>query len=211
MKFTLKKKAVPVQEEENTANAGGEQNANPNQAEITNLLNSIAQIEKQKADAKKTYDDKVNQCNQQIVQIRQKLADLGADAPDTSESAKSPILGVARVIKESYDYDGSKKQELGGILQDAFENVDLSYTFSLKECENYARYIIEKLNDNAKYWNKSEDNWAKLEEILKSYQKFINKYVKNNSASGEAEKLLAAIKKSLIANESSFSWIFGSK
>ena len=40
MKFTLKKKAVPVQEEENTANAGGEQNANPNQAEITNLLNS---------------------------------------------------------------------------------------------------------------------------------------------------------------------------
>ena len=102
--------------------------------------------------------------------------------------------------------DNGKRDEISAILKEAIDNADLSYTFSEKECDNYARYLIDKMNDVSSTWKKSKDNWDKFEEILVDYKKVKSKF---GSSDKEMTRLKESLKKSFYVKANSYTWVFG--
>lgn len=198
VRFIKKNTICSVKEEEETNNTEKTDNTQ-DEAQKVQLLNQIAQINKQIADTQKQCNDKINQYNQNKVQIQQKLADLGVAS---NESELFNVTGVQ--IFEAAE-PNNKREVLSEVLYDAIENSNLSYTFTKKECDNFARHIIEQLNsyDN---WDKKENKMVDFLDIVKSYKKVQNKF---GSSDNEMNKLLDNIRKSLSASNEDFSWLIG--
>lgn len=196
----IKKHNTSIQEEETTDNTTqNTETPSKDDAQKVQLLNQIAQINKQIADAQKECNDKINQYNQNKVQIQQKLADLGVA---TNESELFNVTGVS--IFESLE-PNNKRDILSDVLYDAIENSNLSYTFSKKECDNFARYIMEQINGFSN-WDKKENKMDDFIDIVKSYKKVQNKF---GSSDSEMNKLLDNIRKSITATNENFSWLIG--
>ena len=197
----LKKKVESLQEED--TNQGTQQPAeNPNAEKLRQLEIQKAQLIQDIADIQKKCADDVAQKKQLIAQIDKQIADLGGHV-NVTESAD--IVGLGRVNESIYS-DNGKRDEISAILKEAIDNADLSYTFSEKECDNYARYLIDKMNDVSSTWKKSEDNWDKFEEILVDYKKVKSKF---GSSDKEMNRLKESLKKSFYVKANSYTWVFG--
>lgn len=198
VRFIKKNTVCSVKEEEETNNTEKTDNTQ-DEAQKVQLLNQIAQINKQIADTQKQCNDKINQYNQNKIQIQQKLADLGVSS---NESELFNVTGVQ--IFEAAETN-NKREVLSDVLYDAIENSNLSYTFTKKECDNFARYIIEQINayDN---WDKKENKMDDFLDIVKLYKKVQNKF---GSSDNELNKLIENIRKSLEASNEDFSWLIG--
>ena len=168
-------------------------------AEKVQLLNQIAQLNKQIADAQKECDTKINQYNQQKVQVQQKLADMGVG---TNESELLVVKGVK--VFESVE-PNNHRDMLSSALYDAIENSNLSYSFSDKECDNFARYIMESINKDSR-WDKHEDKMYELLDIIKNYKKVQNKF---GSSDSELNRLLDNVRKVIESSNEDFSWLIG--
>ena len=197
----FKKKVESLQEED--VNQGTQQPAeNPNAEKLRQLEGQKAQLIQDIADIQKKCADDVAQKKQLIAQIDKQIADLGGHV-NVTESAD--IVGLGRVNESIYS-DNGKRDEISAILKEAIDNADLSYTFSEKECDNYARYLIDKMNDVSSTWKKSEDNWDKFEEILVDYKKVKSKF---GSSDKEMTRLKESLKKSFYVKANSYTWVFG--
>lgn len=197
----FKKKVESLQEED--TNQGTQQPAeNPNAEKLRQLEIQKAQLIQDIADIQKKCADDVAQKKQLIAQIDKQIADLGGHV-NVTESAD--IVGLGRVNESIYS-DNGKRDEISAILKEAIDNADLSYTFSEKECDNYARYLIDKMNDVSSTWKKSEDNWDKFEEILVDYKKVKSKF---GSSDKEMNRLKESLKKSFYVKANSYTWVFG--
>ena len=197
----FKKKVESLQEED--VNQGTQQPAeNPNAEKLRQLEGQKAQLVQDIADIQKKCADDVAQKKQLIAQIDKQIADLGGHV-NVTESAD--IVGLGRVNESIYS-DNGKRDEISAILKEAIDNADLSYTFSEKECDNYARYLIDKMNDVSSTWKKSEDNWDKFEEILVDYKKVKSKF---GSSDKEMTRLKESLKKSFYVKANSYTWVFG--
>ena len=197
----FKKKVESLQEED--TNQGTQQPAeNPNAEKLRQLEIQKAQLIQDIADIQKKCADDVAQKKQLIAQIDKQIADLGGHV-NVTESAD--IVGLGRVNESIYS-DNGKRDEISAILKEAIDNADLSYTFSEKECDNYARYLIDKMNDVSSTWKKSEDNWDKFEEILVDYKKVKSKF---GSSDKEMTRLKESLKKSFYVKANSYTWVFG--
>ena len=197
----FKKKVESLQEED--TNQGTQQPAeNPNAEKLRQLEVQKAQLIQDIADIQKKCADDVAQKKQLIAQIDKQIADLGGHV-NVTESAD--IVGLGRVNESIYS-DNGKRDEISAILKEAIDNADLSYTFSEKECDNYARYLIDKMNDVSSTWKKSEDNWDKFEEILVDYKKVKSKF---GSSDKEMTRLKESLKKSFYVKANSYTWVFG--
>lgn len=201
-KIFKKKCNAPIKEEnENTNNQNADQKTDnsQNNTESVALLNQIAQLNKQIADTKKACDDKINQYNQQKVQIQQKLADLGVGV---NEGELDNIKSVS--IYESFDGTG-KKGIIMDMLMDAMENSNLSYTFNETECKNFARYIMEQINAYGN-WDKNENKWEDLIDIIKGYKKVQSKY---GSSESDMNRLIESIRNVISVSDDDYSWLAG--
>lgn len=200
-KIFKKKCAAPIKEEdENTDSKDTNQQADDQKnSQSVSLLNQIAQINKQIADVKKTCDDKINQFNQQKAQIQQKLADLGVGV---NESELDNIKSVS--IYESFDGSG-KKGIIMDLLIDAMDNSNLSYTFNESECKNFARYIMEQINDYGN-WDRNEHKWEDLVDIIKRYKKVQSKY---GSSESDMNRLIESIRNVISVSADDYSWLVG--
>ena len=197
----FKKKVESLQEED--TNQGTQQPAeNPNAEKLRQLEIQKAQLIQDIADIQKKCADDVAQKKQLIAQIDKQIADLGGHVNVTESS---DIVGLGRVNESIYS-DNGKRDEISAILKEAIDNADLSYTFSEKECDNYARYLIDKMNDVSSTWKKSEDNWDKFEEILVDYKKVKSKF---GSSDKEMTRLKESLKKSFYVKANSYTWVFG--
>lgn len=197
----FKKKVESLQEED--INQGAQQPAeNPNAEKLRQLEGQKAQLIQDIANIQKKCADDVAQKKQLIAQIDKQIADLGGHV-NVTESAD--IVGLGRVNESIYS-DNGKRDEISAILKEAIDNADLSYTFSEKECDNYARYLIDKMNDVSSTWKKSEDNWDKFEEILVDYKKVKSKF---GSSDKEMTRLKESLKKSFYVKANSYTWVFG--
>lgn len=197
VRFIRKPNDCAIKEEENTEN--NDAAAEKDNKESVQILNQIAQLNKQIADAQKECNDKVNQYNQTKVQLQQKLADMGIAS---NESELFNVTGVS--IFESIG-PGNKREVLSDVLYDAIENANLSYTFSKKECENFARYIMEQIN-NDNNWERNDTKMNDFIDIVKSYKKIQNKF---GSSDNEMNKVIDSIQKSISASNEDFSWLIG--
>lgn len=201
-KVKIFKKKVESLQEEGT-NQGTQQPAeNPNAEKLRQLEGQKAQLIQDIADIQKKCADDVAQKKQLIAQIDKQIADLGGHVNVTESS---DIVGLGRVNESIYS-DNGKRDEISAILKEAIDNADLSYTFSEKECDNYARYLIDKMNDVSSTWKKSEDNWDKFEEILVDYKKVKSKF---GSSDKEMTRLKESLKKSFYVKANSYTWVFG--
>lgn len=61
----------------------------------------------------------------------------------------------------------NRRDMLSSALYDAIKNSNLSYSFSDKECDNFARYII--INNDSR-WDRHEDKMDELLDIIKNYK-----------------------------------------
>lgn len=198
--FKKKTTASIKEEDENTNNQNmNQQNDNNQNTESVVLLNQIAQLNKQIADTKKSCDDKINQYNQQKVQIQQKLADLGVGV---NEGELENIKSVS--IYESFDGIG-KKGIIMDMLIDAMENSNLSYTFNETECKNFARYIMEQINAYGN-WDRNENKWDDFVDIIKGYKKVQSKY---GSSESDMNRLIDSIKNVISVSNDDYSWLVG--
>lgn len=197
VRFIRKPNDCAIKEEENTENSDAA--AEKDNKESVQILNQIAQLNKQIADAQKECNDKVNQYNQTKIQLQQKLADMGVAS---NESELFNVTGVS--IFESVE-PGNKREVLSDVLYDAIENANLSYTFSKKECENFARYIMEQIN-NDNNWERNDTKMDDFIDIVKSYKKIQNKF---GSSDNEMNKVIDSIQKSISASNEDFSWLIG--
>lgn len=94
---------------------------------------------------------------------------------------------------------------LSSALYDAIENSNLSYSFSDKECDNFARYIMETINKDSR-WDKHEDKMYELLDIIKNYKKVQNKF---GSSDSELNRLLDNVRKVIESSNEDFSWLIG--
>lgn len=198
----LKKKVESLKEEDTNqqeVQAGAE---NPNAEKLKQLQGQKAQLGKEIADLEKKCADDIAQKKQLISQLDKQIADLGGNVEITESNE---IVGLGRVNESIYS-DNGKRDEISAILKEAIDNADLSYTFTEKECDNYARYLIDKMNDVSSTWKKSEDNWDKFEEILVDYKKVKSKF---GSSDKEMARLKESLKKSFYVKANSYTWVFG--
>lgn len=170
-----------------------------NNAVKVQLLNQIAQLNKQIADAQKECDTKINQYNQQKVQVQQKLADMGVA---TNENELMSVKGLR--VFEALE-PNNRRDMLSSALYDAIENSNLSYSFSDKECDNFARYIMETINNDSR-WDRHDDKMNELLDIIKNYKKVQNKF---GSSDSELNRLLDNIRKVIESSNEDFSWLIG--
>ena len=94
---------------------------------------------------------------------------------------------------------------LSSALYDAIENSKLSYSFSDKECDNFARYIMESINKDS-HWDKHEYKMYELLDIIKNYKKVQNKF---GSSDSELNRLLDNVRKVIESSNEDFSWLIG--
>lgn len=201
-KVKIFKKKVESLQEEGTNQETQQPAENPNAEKLRQLEGQKAQLIQDIADIQKKCADDVAQKKQLIAQIDKQIADLGGHV-NVTESAD--IVGLGRVNESIYS-DNGKRDEISAILKEAIDNADLSYTFSEKECDNYARYLIDKMNDVSSTWKRSEDNWDKFEEILVDYKKVKSKF---GSSDKEMTRLKESLKKSFYVKANSYTWVFG--
>ena len=201
-KVKIFKKKVESLQEEGTNQETQQPAENPNAEKLRQLEGQKAQLIQDIANIQKKCADDVAQKKQLIAQIDKQIADLGGHV-NVTESAD--IVGLGRVNESIYS-DNGKRDEISAILKEAIDNADLSYTFSEKECDNYARYLIDKMNDVSSTWKKSEDNWDKFEEILVDYKKVKSKF---GSSDKEMTRLKESLKKSFYVKANSYTWVFG--
>ena len=201
-KVKIFKKKVESLQEEGTNQETQQPAENPNAEKLRQLEIQKAQLIQDIADIQKKCADDVAQKKQLIAQIDKQIADLGGHV---SVTESTDIVGLGRVNESIYS-DNGKRDEISAILKEAIDNADLSYTFSEKECDNYARYLIDKMNDVSSTWKKSEDNWDKFEEILVDYKKVKSKF---GSSDKEMTRLKESLKKSFYVKANSYTWVFG--
>ena len=84
---------------------------------------------------------------------------------------KSKLLMVKGVKVYESAEPNNRRDMLSSALYDAIENSNLSYSFSDKECDNFARYIMETINNDNR-WDRHDDKMNELLDIIKNYKKF---------------------------------------
>ncbi len=142
---------------------------------------------------------KKGQLENQILQIKKKLAELG-----DVETAKSDTVSESiKIITEGVG-EATKRESLSLLIEQAYNNVeDISYTLDEKGRDRLSRKIIEFINFNA--WTDNKNHWPEVKDCIMKY--FKNGVV--NYSTKELDELLISIENTLRISDNEFSWIFG--
>lgn len=198
--FRMKIKKVKSITEEDVPSTSTAGNAPvDNTKQIAQLIQQKNEIEKQMSDANVAHQQKKGQLENQILQIKKKLADLG-----DVETAKSDTVSESIEIITEGVGEATKRESLSLLIEQAYNNVeDISYTLDAKGRDRLSRKIIEFINFNA--WTDNKNHWSEVKDCIMKY--FKNGVV--NYSTKELDELLISIENTLRISDNEFSWIFG--
>ena len=183
---------------EDDSPSSSQQPENPNDARIREINSKIVQEQNKILQAEKTYQNIKATCNNNIIQLNNEKAKLGASVDANSvktESLKSDFkMGL-------FESTVNKTDELFGIICLSFDSIDgLSYRPSDTRCRTIARDIINNIY-------RKENKESMSEDAFKDYvsSRLNNSHVSLSKKERDAfmENLLNGLKESVL-----FSWIF---
>lgn len=186
---------------EDDSPSSSQQPENPNDARIREINSKIVQEQNKILQAEKTYQNIKATCNNNIIQLNNEKAKLGASVDANSvktESLKSDFkMGL-------FESTVNKTDELFGIICLSFDSIDgLSYRPSDTRCRTIARDIINNIY-------RKENKESMSEDTFKDYvsSRLNNSHVSLSRKERDAfmENLLNGLKQSVL-----FSWIFENK
>ena len=175
-----------------------QQSENPNDVRIREINSKIVQEQNKILQAEKTYQNIKATCNNNIIQLNNEKAKLGASVDVNSvktESLKSDFkMGL-------FESTVNKTDELFGIICLSFDSIDgLSYRPSDTRCRTIARDIINNIY-------RKENKESMSEDVFKDYvySRLNNSHISLSKKERDAfmENLLNGLKESVL-----FSWIF---
>lgn len=183
---------------EDDSPSSSQQPENPNDARIREINSKIVQEQNKILQAEKTYQNIKATCNNNIIQLNNEKAKLGASVDANSvktESLKSDFkMGL-------FESTVNKTDELFGIICLSFDSIDgLSYRPSDTRCRTIARDIINNIYRKENKESMSEDAFKDY-----VYSRLNNSHVSLSKKERDAfmENLLNGLKESVL-----FSWIF---
>ena len=178
--------------------SSSQQSENPNDVRIREINSKIVQEQNKILQAEKTYQNIKATCNNNIIQLNNEKAKLGASVDANSvktESLKSDFkMGL-------FESTVNKTDELFGIICLSFDSIDgLSYRPSDTRCRTIARDIINNIYRKENKESMSEDSFKDY-----VYSRLNNSHVSLSKKERDAfmENLLNGLKESVL-----FSWIF---
>lgn len=183
---------------EDDSPSSSQQPENPNDARIREINSKIVQEQNKILQAEKTYQNIKSTCNNNIIQLNNEKAKLGASVDANSvktESLKSDFrMGL-------FESTVNKTDELFGIICLSFDSIDgLSYRPSDTRCRTIARDIINNIYRKENKESMSEDAFKEY-----VYSRLNNSHISLSKKERDAfmENLLNGLKESVL-----FSWIF---
>ena len=183
---------------EDDSPSSSQQPENPNDARIREINSKIVQEQNKIFQAEKTYQSIKATCNNNIIQLNNEKAKLGASVDANSvktESLKSDFkMGL-------FESTVNKTDELFGIICLSFDSIDgLSYRPSDTRCRTIARDIINNIYRKENKESMSEDAFKEY-----VYSRLNNSHISLSKKERDAfmENLLNGLKESVL-----FSWIF---
>lgn len=183
---------------EDDSPSSSQQSENPNDVRIREINSKIVQEQNKILQAEKTYQNIKATCNNNIIQLNNEKAKLGASVDANSvktESLKSDFkMGL-------FESTVNKTDELFGIICLSFDSIDgLSYRPSDTRCRTIARDIINNIY-------RKENKESMSEDVFKDYvySRLNNSHISLSKKERDAfmENLLNGLKESVL-----FSWIF---
>lgn len=183
---------------EDDSPSSSQQPENPNDVRIREINSKIVQEQNKILQAEKTYQNIKATCNNNIIQLNNEKAKLGASVDANSVKTESLRSDFKMGLFES---TVNKTDELFGIICLSFDSIDgLSYRPSDTRCRTIARDIINNIYRKVNKESMSED-------VFKDYvySRLNNSHVSLSKKERDAfmENLLNGLKESVL-----FSWIF---
>lgn len=183
---------------EDDSPSSSQQPENPNDARIREINSKIVQEQNKILQAEKTYQNIKATCNNNIIQLNNEKAKLGASVDANSVKTESLRSDFKMGLFES---TVNKTDELFGIICLSFDSIDgLSYRPSDTRCRTIARDIINNIY-------RKENKESMSEDVFKDYvsSRLNNSHVSLSKKERDAfmENLLNGLKESVL-----FSWIF---
>lgn len=183
---------------EDDSPSSSQQPENPNDARIREINSKIVQEQNKIFQAEKTYQNIKATCNNNIIQLNNEKAKLGASVDANSVKTESLRSDFKMGLFES---TVNKTDELFGIICLSFDSIDgLSYRPSDTRCRTIARDIINNIYRKENKESMSEDAFKEY-----VYSRLNNSHVSLSRKERDAfmENLLNGLKESVL-----FSWIF---
>ena len=183
---------------EDDSPSSSQQSENPNDVRIREINSKIVQEQNKILQAEKTYQNIKATCNNNIIQLNNEKAKLGASVDANSVKTESLRSDFKMGLFES---TVNKTDELFGIICLSFDSIDgLSYRPSDTRCRTIARDIINNIY-------RKENKESMSEDVFKDYvySRLNNSHISLSKKERDAfmENLLNGLKESVL-----FSWIF---
>ena len=183
---------------EDDSPSSSQQSENPNDVRIREINYKIVQEQNKILQAEKTYQNIKATCNNNIIQLNNEKAKLGASVDANSVKTESLRSDFKMGLFES---TVNKTDELFGIICLSFDSIDgLSYRPSDTRCRTIARDIINNIY-------RKENKESMSEDVFKDYvySRLNNSHISLSKKERDAfmENLLNGLKESVL-----FSWIF---
>lgn len=191
------------QQQQQQANHGPASNASVVAKEIEKCNQDIVKSQNAINVAEQRYHEEKEKQNNNIVQLQQRVADLGGTAIEPATKNESVKVSF-RFSKKLYEaVQNGKTDELADAVAQTFNSLpNLSYFMDAKGCYTLAKRLLSFLNEQS--WNDGNSHWDEVAEFL------TNTLTKANISlsSREMRQFIGEFGNEL-KKRTMFSWIFG--
>ena len=198
-----KKLTEDDQQQQQQANHGPASNASVVAKEVEKYNQDIIKCQNAINVAEQRYHEEKEKQNNNIVQLQQRVADLGGTAIEPATKNESVKVSF-RFSKKLYEaVQNGKTDELADAVAQTFNSLpNLSYFMDAKGCYTLAKRLLSFLNEQS--WNDGNSHWDEVAEFL------TNTLTKANISlsSREMRQFIGEFGNEL-KKRTMFSWIFG--
>ena len=197
------KKLTEDDQQQQQVNHGPASNASAIAKEIEKCNQDIIKCQNAINIAEQRYQEEKKKQNNNIVQLQQRVADLGGTAIEPATKNESVKVSF-RFSKKLYEaVQNGKTDELADAVAQTFNSLpNLSYFMDEKGCYTLAKRLLSFLNEQS--WNDGNSHWDEVVEFL------TNTLTKANISlsSREMRQFIDEFGNEL-KRRTMFSWIFG--
>ena len=197
------KKLTEDDQQQQQVNHGPASNASAIAKEIEKCNQDIIKCQNAINIAEQRYQEEKKKQNNNIVQLQQRIAELGGTAIEPATSNESVKVSF-RFSKKLYEaVQNGKTDELADAVAQTFNSLpNLSYFMDEKGCYTLAKRLLSFLNEQS--WNDGNSHWDEVTEFL------TNTLTKANISlsSREMRQFIDEFGNEL-KRRTMFSWIFG--
>lgn len=206
MSVYIRKKKTKVNEDNAQQITSTQQQTSPQKVadanKIEQINNQILQINAQIQDAEQQFNDRVEQLKNQKLQLQKQLVDAGGSLK-TDESFRPKYKDFSRNLYESLQMN--KAEILAALIKNTFDRLEnISFSLSESGCLRLARKMINFLN--MQNWNDGRNHWDEVEDCVREFLSRGTVSFARREIDDFTKALAEDMKK-----DNTFAWIFGNE